>query len=477
MRRADSSHSQPSRTGRPVAIDPRTDSPSASKQDGSAIPVDSLAEKASPSLSTTTVTHAEEGDQFAILRLMRHGRFPASENDLHSQQERPGYHPRQRLLCRRGKELVGHIHCIPRDGWFGGEATRMIQASQLVLAPEHPADSIAQPLLAGIDRVLQASQCPLVVYRANPGTAQVLLNYGWTTLSPASISVAPTERILATLQHPVEAPSPLTSRPKATPPLSIRLMRQVEVEALIAIYDQFQRYHQIGTRRDQALWRWLLRRKAFECLYVAMTGGNKPALEDATRRIVGYAVVKDRRILELVTNPGAEHAKAPLFARICGDLYEADRREVEFNNPAGDSLHQLIRAAQIDSPPRTSEQVLVRMHDPLKWLAEMGPRLHTRAKEAGLSFPLDLGLLIGEEKYALHFTTRQAVLTDGKLGRSYLGLDMGQLVRLMLGDLCLETALQREQITASTQIAQTIAESLFPYEPPWFPPLEDLAVV
>src|SRR5690606_7105088 len=199
MRRADSSHSQPSRAGRPLPDDRRSDAPAAS----AAIPIRSTAEVASSS-PPTTVTHAEEGDQFAILQLMRHGRFPGSENDLHSQQERPGYHPRQRLLCRRGKELVGHIHCIPRDGWIGGETTRLIQASQLVLAPEHPAGSIARPLLSGIDRVLQASQCPLVVYRANPGTAQLLASYGWTTLSPASVSVAPTERILATLQHPVE---------------------------------------------------------------------------------------------------------------------------------------------------------------------------------------------------------------------------------------------------------------------------------
>ncbi|MEX0792040.1 MAG: sterol carrier protein domain-containing protein [Pirellulaceae bacterium] len=471
MRRADSSHSQPTRAVRPVVDDHRSDLPAAS----AAIPIRSTAQAASPNPSTT-VTHAEEGDQFAILRLMRHGRFPGSENDLHSQQERPGYHPRQRLVCRRGKELVGHIHCIPRDGWIGGESTRLIQASQLVLAPEHPADTIAGPLLSGIDRVLQASQCPLVVYRANPGTAQLLSNYGWTPLSPASISVAPTERILATLQHPVEDPHPFGSQTKTNAPLSIRLMRQVEVEALISIYNQFQQRHQLGTRRDQALWRWLLRRKAFECLYVAMTGGNKPALEDATRRIVGYAVVKDRRILELVTNPEADHARAPLFARICGDLYEADRREVEFNNPASDPLHPLIRAAQTESPPRPFEQVLVRMHDPLKWLAEMGPRLHARAKAAGLSLPLDLGLLIGDEKYALHFNNRRAILTDGKLGRSYLGLDLGQLVRLMLGDLCLKTALAREQITASTQLAQTLAETLFPYQPPWFPPLEDLPV-
>jgi hypothetical protein len=48
-----------------------------------------------------------------------------------------------------------------------------------------------------------------------------------------------------------------------------------------------------------------------------MTGGNKPALEDATQRIVGYAVVKDRRILELVTSPQAGEGKTAWAARSC----------------------------------------------------------------------------------------------------------------------------------------------------------------
>ncbi|MFN3149615.1 hypothetical protein [Bremerella sp.] len=404
---------------------------------------------------------------------MKHCLFAYDENEFHSQQERPDYDTRERLTFRLGNQIIGHIRCVPQQVWLQGNLVSYLRASEFVMAPEHVDLKNVDAFFRCLDATFDRYPGAFMMHRTSAAMAQRLARFGWVSLSSNFRSKASTEPYLASVRGALSEAKPLLPT-RSESGLWIRLMRQVEAEALVSLYENSFQANQIGTPRSTAMWDWLLRRKAFDALYVAIRGGNKLALEDAIDRIAGYAVVKDEKILEVVAQPNEKGVKLPLINRICSDLYEADHQEFHLEAPASDSVHDLLKdiPAAKSTPP--GEEVLVRMPNPIQQLAELAATLHQRAKSRGLEFPLDLGLLIDGEKYCIHLGKRKGSLTDGKLGRSYLELTNTQLVRLILGDLPIGRSLQQGQMVASTQVAANMASKIFDYDPPWFPAIDVL---
>ena len=62
----------------------------------------------------------------------------------------------------------------------------------------------------------------------------------------------------------------------------------------------------------------------------------------------------------------------------------------------------------------------------------------------------------------------------GRLGRSYLRLNVADFTRLVLGQLDWPAALAEGHVEFSTGLARTAAPALFPPLPLWRPPLDDL---
>jgi len=419
------------------------------------------------------LTTSQEGEQFAILQLMKHCLFAYDENEFHSQQERPDYDARERLTFRLGNQIIGHIRCVPQQVWLQGTLVPYLRASEFILAPEHVDLKNVEAFFGCLDATFERYPGSFMMHRTSAAMAKRLTRFGWVPLSSRFRSKAATEPYLASVRGAsTEQASLLPTRSEAG--LWIRLMRQVEAEALVSLYENSFHANQIGTPRSAVMWDWLLRRKAFDALYVAIRGGNKLALDDAIDRIAGYAIVKDDKILEVVTQPNEKAVKLPLINRICSDLYEADHLEFHLESPATDPVHELFEGipAAHSTPP--GEEIVVRMPNAIQQLAEFTDVLHQRARSRGLELPLDLGLLIDGEKYGIHLGKRKGSLTDGKLGRSYLELTNAQVVRLVLGDLPIETMLQQGELTASTQVAASLAAQLFDYDPPWFPAIDVL---
>ncbi|MHC2069383.1 GNAT family N-acetyltransferase [Bremerella sp. T1] len=419
------------------------------------------------------LTSSQEGEQFAILQLMKHCLFAYDENEFHSQQERPDYDTRERLTFRLGNQIIGHIRCVPQQVWLQGNLVPYVRASEFVLAPEHVDMTNVDAFFRCLDETFDHHPGTFLMHRTSAAMAQRLARFGWVTLSSNFRSKAATEPYLASVRGDVKDEA-VTLSPRNEPGLWIRLMRQVETDALVSLYEKSFAANQIGTPRSAAMWDWLLRRKAFDALYVAIRGGNKLALEDTIDRIAGYAVVQDERILEVVTQPSEASVKVPLINRICSDLYEADHREFHLEAPATDEVHGILRGIPVPKNSPAGEEVMVRMPDPIQQLAEFCSVLHQRAKSRRLELPVDLGLLIDGEKYCIHLGKRKGTLTDGKLGRSYLELTGAQLVRLVLGDLPVRAMLESDQLIASTHVAANTAEQLLDYDPPWFPAIDGL---
>ncbi|MEW4565947.1 hypothetical protein AB1K70_25750 [Bremerella sp. JC770] len=419
------------------------------------------------------LTTSQEGEQFAILQLMKHCLFAYDENEFHSQQERPDYDARERLTFRLGNQIIGHIRCVPQQVWLQGSLVPYLRASEFVLAPEHVDLKNVDAFFRCLDTTFDHYPGSFMMHRTSAAMAQRLARFGWVTLSSRFRSKAATETYLASVRGASTEQTPLLPTRRDSG-LWIRLMRQVEAEALVSLYENSFRANQIGSPRSTEMWDWLLRRQAFDSLYVAIRGGNKLALEDAIDRIAGYAVVKDEKILEVVTQPNEKQVKLPLINRICSDLYEADRQEFHLEASATDPVHDLLAGIPAAKSTVPGEEIVVRMPNAIQQLAEFTDTLHQRAKTRGLELPLDLGLLIDGEKYCIHLGKRKGSLSDGKLGRSYLELTHAQLVRLVLGDLPVEQELQQGLLGASTQVAANVAAKLLDYDPPWFPAIDVL---
>src|SRR5262249_4869311 len=117
-------------------------------------------------------------------------------------------------------------------------------------------------------------------------------------------------------------PSPSRSRRSRAP--HIRLWRHVELEALRNIYRQYAQSAWATVERSEQYWRWLVSRKAHHEIIVAVHGKDSWDDLDKPSNIVGYAVVRGSRVVELCTLPGHEQVAARLLGRACQDAIEHD---------------------------------------------------------------------------------------------------------------------------------------------------------
>ncbi|MCC9606653.1 GNAT family N-acetyltransferase [Blastopirellula sp. JC733] len=405
--------------------------------------------------------------------MMQRALLRPSENEFHIEQERPGYDPGQRIVCKADGQIVGHVRVIRRKTRFADRIATTLHVDELATAPEFRGRGIAAQLLAEVDAELQRCGAECAVYRTE--APDYLARRGWTALSSQTRSHGDPAQILANMQRPL----PLRNWEEETNEptrLSIRLYRQVEFAGLTSLYER--RWGDLlgAAVRTQEQWRWLLDRRGFQQLYVAIDGGNKLSLDDDSR-IVGYAMTGGGQILEVVAAPGREDVSAELLRRICGDAMERDQRIVYYHAPAADPLHRAVRSAAPPQRPVSNSTVMVRWRHPLQSLAEHAERFRTNLAKVGYPLPCDLGLHVEGEKHSLHFNERSGSLSDGKLGRSFIRLSQNDLVRLLCGDLNVAQALDRGELFASTKMATDAAIAALKMPPLWFPPLEDASAI
>jgi hypothetical protein len=251
----------------------------------------------------------------------------------------------------------------------------------------------------------------------------------------------------------------------------------VEQVALTRLYvDNVATWYGPLVRGDE-YWRWLVGRRGYERLYIAIEGPDKFELDDRLDSIVGYAVMRQGRLLEMMTSQRCPHARAQLLARACGDAIEQDQTIIRVDAPCDDPLHPLIVAAggthrhhEVDN----GEVFLANLRDPWGYLSSIRQDLIQRVRRAHAERPGELGLLVDGEKYRLIVGQRDVKLIPGKLGRSYLECSAAQFSQLLLGQHDPKEAVAAGRITASTSIASEWGSILFPKLPLWIPPWDDM---
>lgn len=434
--------------------------------------------------SGSHVRPATPGDHPAIHYFLQSIFRGPSAGEFQAQLEDPLYEPTSRLVVRRNHQILAHVRLINRALRFGESLLPITYLADLATLPEHRHRGHATALLAAAERQMRDEGA--VLGRLRTAVPRFYRKRGWTVCGRHSYSTARPRDILSFLSSMDAARVPVFDALALDPgsfgeprrPLSVRLWRHVERAALIRLYDENTPGAYGPLRRTEDYWRWLISRRGYDRIYVAIDGPDKLELDESFDAIVGYAAMKEGRIVELTSSPAHPRAAIELLARACRDAIERDHHTVRLDAPPDDPLHQIVSQAggrHCYHEAENGEVFMVKLFDPLGFLLRLCPQLHRRAKAARLARPCELGLAYQGEKYCLQITGRDVKLKRGRLGRSYLTCGRNELTQLLLGHVAVNDRVASGRLDASTHVAAEIASVLFPKLPIWHPPLDDLS--
>ncbi|MCA9209368.1 MAG: GNAT family N-acetyltransferase [Planctomycetales bacterium] len=399
--------------------------------------------------------------------------------EFQAQLEEPKYEPCDRLIVRHGPALVGHVRLSHHEMQYGPLRLPVAEISDLVVLPEYESCGVADVLLQAAESQLRHESPTLAIARTT--RPALFESHGWNMRGQFVYSVARLRSLLATLgvnePRGWSASLSVLDEPPVAEPFRIRLFRQVELDALARIYavnagEQFGWYP-----RDMHRWTWLISRRAFDRIYVATTKAATETLEEASAAIVAYIVMRDNRIVELMSLPDAIEAERMLLLRACRDALEQGRETIRIDGPPRMPLHELFEQAGVASRWHDGDgQQGLRMK--LLGFTRFARRVHplwkARLLEAGISLPAEIGLLLDGRRFQIQFGEHDVSIAAERLGRSYLHLSTADLSSLLWGISDWHTLNGRGRCSASTQMAAKLAEALFPSLPHWLPPLEFL---
>ncbi len=416
---------------------------------------------------------AGPGDHPLIHNLLLSIFHAPSADEFFAQLEAPQYEPPNRLLIRRGRQIVAHVRVAHGEMQFGPLALPVSEAWELATLPEFRGRGCASALLEAAERKMAAEGALLGILRTREPAFYA--ERGWVVCGRHSYSLSSTRDILSHLGA-VRQPQ-RTLLEQRTHPLNIRLWRLFEQPALMRLYADSTQGMFGPSVRSEAYWRWLIGRHGYERLYVAIEGPDRLHFDTALTPIVGYASVHQGRIVELMSAPGYDAAPPQLLARACADAIERGFHTTRLEAPPAHPLHQAIVRAGGEHRYHESDGGLVFMAKalrPIELLERMCDVVHQRARDADAQRSYELGLLLGGKKLLITATRRGTKLIRGKLGRSYLACSRGALTQLVLGHLDAVRLAELGRLQPSTRVALETAAVLFPRVPLWYPPLDAL---
>lgn len=420
-----------------------------------------------PQASQPRLVVGTAGDHPAVFQtLVAVFQSPAYDRFL-STLEDPFYEPSDRLLVKRKSQVLSHLHLARRVMHLGPLELPASTVSWLATLPEFRGQGFARALIDTAERLMVEDGSAVGLTRTR--IPYFFRNAGWAVCGRHCLSEANVRDLLAQLST--------HSRRRAAGRVTVRPWRQVELAGLMRTYQENTVGGAGAIHRTEAYWRWLVSRKEFDHIFVAINGPDKFEWESDNQPIVGYAVTRRNRIVELMTSPEHPAAAVQLLARACREAIERDDDHVILHAPPDSPLHGWLLAAGGTRHYHESlqgEVLMVKLFDPSALLTALCDELRRRAEAAGLALPIELGLSIEGEKLLVCVTRRGVKLAHNRLGRSYLALNQAELARLLLGHGDVDEAIGQGRIEASTRIAQQAAAALFPRLPLWRSPLDEL---
>ena len=459
------------------------------------LPADYLPPKTAPRRVRLPVLRARSGEHTAIYHFLQNVFQAPSRAEFSASMEDPFYEPCDRLLLRRGRRIVSHVHITHRTMQFGPTPIPVAGLDYLGVAPECRNQGLGTHLLRAAESQMIADGALLGMVRTS--VPEFFRHTGWVSCGQPSWRRANARTLLARLLD-----RGLIPRPKRR--LHIRPWLQWEQAALARVYSQnlvseiddagsSQQPSDPGCQdcsrgsigsigpvahgaleRTSPYWQWLLNRHSYDEVYVALQGPEQLELGEISTHIVGYAVTRGEQIVELMAAPDRPRAAVRLLARCCGDAIEHDRQCVLLHGPPWCPLFEIFDEADGCGPPEHGETHMVRLLNPPELLRRLAGQFQRRAASAHLPRPVDLGLLVDGQKYQITLDRQGVGVASQRVGRSYLCLNVFDFTRLVLGQLDWDAAMADGRLECSTALAHEAGKALFPSLPLWRPPWDHM---
>ena len=423
------------------------------------------------------VTPARAGDQTEILQLLSGLPTPPTRAEFHAAVDHPEHDSANRLVARLAGRIVGHIEISPRTIMVGETPVKAALLDRVAILPECRGAGHGQRLVAAAEERMR--QQGVVVAFSRTRIASSFHELGWSVLGRDCVSPGRPTDILARL---LDLPG------RDGPAVTMRQWRHVELPAILRIYEQNAGRFVGALDRSEVYARWLISRGAFDSIIVALQGNDRYDLHETTAKIVGYCIQSGNRVLEVMADPDYRGLEREILARVCAEAIENDRQELVYESSPSDPLHQAVLGpATADQPAVAASRlapqdrmVVAKVFDPREMLTAQAPVIARRVVEAGIRDPIELGFESEQFRGSVTVTggkadsPRAAQVHSGRVGRSYLKLADAELARLLLSQCDPMEAAVAGRLEASTQMAQKLAEQLFPRLPLWLPSWDDL---
>jgi N-acetylglutamate synthase-like GNAT family acetyltransferase len=426
-----------------------------------------LARRGEPVLSKDDrleIARAHAGDHGPIHELLLAVCQRPSVEEFQASLDDPHYDPTDRLLIRRDGRVVSHVQLKKRRMRFGQARLPVAEVEWLATLPEYRSAGYALALLEEADRQMRAAGAVLAVLQTDK--PELFARLGWISCGRPAYMRVKARDLLAHLTEQ-------TNNPRH-PPLATRMFRLVELRPLMRLYEQRVAGRYGPLERDEAYWRWLVNRQAYEHFIVAIEGDDSRDFGEQAPELVGYAVTRGERIVELA--PRADHpAAARLLARACRDAIERDHHSLLVHAPPDGPLGDFLAAAggaPCACPGRDGEMAMLKVLDRDELLRRLFPELQQRAIR--LASPFELRLNLDGRPWRFALTRRGAKLEPAKPGAADLRCASDQFDQLLLGQLDLDAALAQKTIKVRTKTFAKHLRELFPILPFWRPPFDGM---
>ena len=420
------------------------------------------------------VTPARAGDQTEILQLLSGLPTPPSRAEFHAAVDHPEHDSSNRLVARLAGRIVGHIEISPRSIMVGDAAVKAAVLDRVAILPECRGAGHGQRLVQAAEQRMR--ELGIVVAFSRTRIASSFHELGWSVLG----------RDCATPGRPTDILTRLLDLPQRQgPEVTMRQWRHVELPAILRIYEQNAGRFVGPLARSEVYARWLISRGAFDSIIVALQGNDRYDLHETTAKIVGYCIQSGNRVLEVLADPEYRGLEQEILARVCAEAIENDRQELIYESSPADPLHQAVVGALADEQPGSrgvpqDRMIVAKVFNPEELLTTLAPTVAQRVAATNIREPVELGFDNEQFRGSITVTgdrkdePRVATVHPGRVGRSYLKISDDEFARLLLGQCDPLEAATAGRLEASTQMAQKLAEQLFPRLPLWCPMWDDL---
>jgi hypothetical protein len=414
----------------------------------------------------TRIVVGNAGDHGRELAMLAQHYQASLSDDFQSRLDEPCYEPSDRMLVVHRNELIGHAQVSRQSAWFDHERIPIAAVRDFVIPAELQSAGLREPLLEMAESMATCEGGILAT--ARPEQPEFFAAHGWSLCRAQGHTQANTRALLAHLT------AQLAARKHRQPEIEVRTWWHFELEAIQPVYEQVVSAMWGSSYRSDDMWRWLVGRKAHDQILIAIKHKQDEPANSKKLNVVGYAVVRDSCIVEMMTLPGHSLVRPMLLARACRDAIERDLHFISLHTPPTDPLHELlVTAGGSWQPNQLCSQWMYKLLSPEKWVERLYPQLYRRAREAGIPRPLELGFAVGEQRYRFVFT-RRSVRLEHALPAAPVNVtcDAVAFQNMLLGNLTWQSAIERGIVEIDDSKRAAMLSALFPPRVFWQSPFE-----